>query len=358
MVWFIISMLIILQIIGPVNFAEAKNKRKESEKKQEIHTYQIDGFKLNDTYRKNLWGLQKIKAFSAWKISKGSAGVVVAVIDTGVDYNHEDIAENIWKNEKEIPNNGIDDDGNGYMDDYFGWDFFAGKNDPMDDNGHGTEMAGAIAAVGNNKKGIAGVAWKTQIMTLKTFSAAGQGSSDKLAAAVKYAADNGAKIINASWSSKIIEDPVLEAAVDYAYAKGVFVVAAAGNGNNDASLYSPGNMKNVFAVGAADKKDKKTPFSNWGERVDLMAPGVEIRTTKMGNAYSTTNGTSVAAAYVSASAALLFAYDATVSNEEIKNILQKTARKKKNSKGVYSAGAGRLDVFSALRYVIKEKTKK
>lgn len=355
---FIIFLLIIFQASWPVNFAEAKGMRKGEDKKREIYTYQLADFKINDTYRKNLWGVQRINASSAWKITKGSSSVIVAVIDTGIDYNHEDLMENIWINEKEIPENGIDDDANGYVDDYLGWDFFAGKNDPMDDNGHGTGMAGAIAAVGNNKRGIAGVAWKTKIMALKTFSVNGGGSSDKLAAAVKYAADNGAKIINASWTSKITADPILESAIDYAYAKGVLIVVAAGNGNEDANLYAPANMKNVLAVGSVDKKDKKAGFSNWGEKVNITAPGVGIKTTGKNNEYQTASGTSISTAYVSAAAALLFSYDSGISSEEIKGIFQKTAQKTKNSKGKYNPGAGRLDVLRALKYAAKKRVSK
>ncbi|MCB0371363.1 MAG: S8 family serine peptidase, partial [Bdellovibrionales bacterium] len=146
----------------------------------------------------DLWGLKKINTEDAWDLTQGE-GVVVAVVDTGLDLTHADIAENVWTNEGEIPGNGIDDDQNGYIDDVHGWDFGDQDNDVDDFQGHGTHVAGTIAAVGNNSEGIIGVAPKSKIMPVKGFSSYGGGTTSSLAAAIVYAAMNGADVISNSW---------------------------------------------------------------------------------------------------------------------------------------------------------------
>jgi subtilisin family serine protease len=226
----------------------------------------------------DLWGLRKIEAAAAWPLADG-AGVVVAVIDTGVDYGHEDIAANIWENAGEIADNGVDDDGNGYVDDRRGWDFVGAladsavaDNDPADRFGHGTHVAGTIAAVAGNGLGIVGVAPRSRIMALKGLDDTGSGFDDQLAAAIIYAADNGADVINNSWGGRG-SSSVLTDAVNYALSKGCLVLAAAGNEGSDAADFFPASIPGVIAVGATDHLDAQADFSNHGSTVAVAAPG-------------------------------------------------------------------------------------
>ncbi len=214
--------------------------------------------------------------------------VIIAVSDTGVDYTHEDIRNNIWRNTGEIAGNGIDDDHNGYVDDVMGWDFttcaaFApyscavSKNpgpDPKDNFGHGTHVAGIIAAEFNNGKGIAGVCPHCTIMSVKGLNAQGSGYTSELADTLVYAANNGANIINMSWGgySPSAEYPFLEDVVAYVHSLGVVLVAAAGNSNAPAQAFAPAQFQNVITVGALDHQDVKSSFSNWG-KIDVTAPG-------------------------------------------------------------------------------------
>ena len=243
------------------------------------------------TFR-DLWGLQNISAETAWNSSTGQ-NVVVAVSDTGVDYNHEDIAANIWQNAGEIgtdstghdkKTNGIDDDGNGVIDDWHGYNFVTindspANNDPMDDAGHGTHVAGTIGAMANNDKGIVGVAFGAKIMPVKGLDQNGRGSTDDLVKTILYAADNGAKVINASWGG-FANAPIqtLVDAIAYAHdTKGVVFVAAAGNSSADVgtpqSGFAPANIRNVITVSAFDHLDTKALFSNFGQKIDVAAPG-------------------------------------------------------------------------------------
>ena len=230
----------------------------------------------------DLWGLQNIAAETAWNFSQG-AGVVVAVIDTGIDYNHEDISTNVWTNPGEIPGNNVDDDRNGFVDDVRGWDFVTiddtpPDNDPIDDFGHGTHVAGTIAAVGNNAVGIIGVAPKARVMALKGLDKRGTGSLTDLANAVYYAADNGAQVINASWGGFGTTPQTLIDAITYAHdIKNVVFVAAAGNNNWDVGSqdygFWPANIRDSIAISAFDHTDTKASFSNFGAKIDVAAPG-------------------------------------------------------------------------------------
>lgn len=242
----------------------------------------------------DLWGLKKIEAEKAWDISQGE-GVIVAVVDTGIDYNHEDIAENVWINAREIPNNGKDDDNNGYIDDVRGWDFVGNNanipqedNNPMDGFGHGTHVAGTIAAVGNNNKGIIGVAPKAKVMAVKGFSDGGSSGTIKgLAKAIIYAAENGADVINNSWgcSGRCPNNPIAEDAVRLAYRQGAVVVFAAGNSNDDVAFYSPQNMPETITVASIDHNNQKSGFSNYGIKVDVSAPGSGINSPPIFQAF-------------------------------------------------------------------------
>jgi subtilisin family serine protease len=239
----------------------------------------------------NLWGLNNtgqtggtndadIDAPEAWDITTGSTNVIIAVIDTGVAYNHPDLNENIWVNTNEIAGNGIDDDGNGYIDDIYGWDFIDNNGYPEDYEGHGTHVAGTIAAKGNNNIGIAGVMWSAKIMSIRVLGVSGFVNVADAADAITYAADNGARIINASWGGYDYT-LTLYNAISYAASKNVLFVAAAGNerNNNDTDPFYPAsyNLPNIISVAATDYNDRLASFSNYGANsVDLAAPGVNI----------------------------------------------------------------------------------
>ncbi|MHC4633358.1 MAG: S8 family peptidase, partial [Planctomycetota bacterium] len=215
-----------------------------------------------------------IDAPQAWDVHTGSSEVIVAVVDTGVDYNHRDLQGNIWINSDEIPNNGFDDDGNGYRDDIYGYDFINYDRDPIDDNGHGTHCSGIIAAAGNNGLDIAGVCWNAKIMALKFLDENGEGFNSDAATAIYYAAENGADVISNSWGGPYYSE-MLEEAIDYAHSQGVIMAAAAGNGNSDSTFY-PAFYEHMIAVAATNSNDQKAPFSNYGSRVDIAAPGVDV----------------------------------------------------------------------------------
>ena len=281
----------------------------------------------NDPFMPQLWGLDNvgqrvnwttgspdadIDAKEAWSVSTGSPDVVVAVIDTGVDVSHPDLAPNIWVNEGEncagCRTNGVDDDGNGYVDDWRGWDFVNGDNNPTDDNGHGTHVSGTIAGVGNNALGVAGVTWSTKIMPLKFLGADGSGTTADAISAILYARAKGVPILNNSWGGDDFSQALLDA-IGQADTSGELFVAAAGNDftNTDSEPFYPSSYDapNVVSVGASDQFDRKAWFSNYGTRtVDLSAPGTNVYSTWMGGSYRFADGTSMAAPHVSGAAAL------------------------------------------------------
>ena len=237
----------------------------------------------------DLWGLQKIEAPLAWDRSRGS-GALVAVLDTGVDATHPDLAANLWQNPGETGldgfgqdkrTNGVDDDGNGFVDDSSGWDFTGpngGWNLPIDYHGHGTHVAGTIAAVGNNGVGVVGVAPLARIMPVRVLDAGGSGTLDEISAGILYAANNGARVINASLGGAGETPQTLVDAIAYAHdVKGVVFVAAAGNSNQDVGPawtgFFPANIRDAIAVAASDHLDQKASFSNFGAKIDVTAPG-------------------------------------------------------------------------------------
>lgn len=241
----------------------------------------------NDPSYPSLWGLEKIRAPEAWDLTTGDQGIVVAVVDTGVAYDHPDLAPNVWTNPGESgegrETNGVDDDGNGFVDDVHGWDFYGGDNAPKDHNGHGTHVAGTIAAAGNNGTGVTGVGWTTRVMPLRTGDSGL--STDAIVDSLAYAAAEGARVVNMSFGcagcfSGAMHD-VMAAAPD------VLFVAAAGNSgtNNDVTPFYPcaDPLDNVICVAATDQNDARANFSNYGATtVDLGAPGVSVLSTYVG----------------------------------------------------------------------------
>ncbi len=262
-----------------------------------------------------------IDAPAAWDVTTGDGTTVVAVIDTGVDYTHPDLAQNIWVNAGEIPNNGLDDDRNGYVDDVHGYDFVNRDADPMDDDGHGTHVAGTIAAAGNNSHGVAGINWNAQIMSLKFLNERGSGSISDAIEALYYAVDNGARISNNSWGGAG-DSPALQAALEYAAEHHHIVVAAAGNLglDTDGIPHYPASydLANVVSVAATDHNDRLARFSNYGSQsVDLAAPGVSILSTVPGGGYDWYDGTSMAAPQVSGVLSLVWELNPSFTDAQV-----------------------------------------
>ena len=253
----------------------------------------------NDTGYANLWGLHNtgqtvnntsgivdadIDAPEAWDITTGSDNVVIAVIDSGVAYDHPDLKDNIWTNPGETScTDGIDNDGNGYVDDCKGWDFVGNDNAPYDFNGHGTHISGTIAAKGNNGLGVVGVNWNVRIMPIRTFDASGSGTTANFISGIQYATQGGANIINGSWGSYTYNQALFDAITDFGQAGGLFI-AASGNESNNNDLYPsyPGSYSSpyIISVAATDQNDTLASFSNYGATsVDVGAPGVNIYST-------------------------------------------------------------------------------
>ena len=332
-------------------------------------TYGIDTLP-NDPSFGQLWGLNNIgqtvktstgtadadiDAPEAWATTTGSSSVVVAVIDSGVDWHHPDLAANIWTNPGEscpgCQNDGIDNDGNGYVDDVHGWDFVNNDNDPFDDNGHGTHVAGTIGASGNNGVGVAGVNWNVQIMPLKFIGANGQGTADDAVRAILYATRMGAVVSNNSWGGEDFSQ-ALEDAIADADAHGSLFVAAAGNSarNTDTTPDYPSgfDVPNVLTVGATDQNDVRAWFSNYGKRtVDLAAPGTNIYSTWPGGSYRFLDGTSMAAPHATGVVALAKAAFPSASAIGLKTLLLRTVDPNASFAGLSSTG-GRLNARNAV----------
>ncbi len=289
-----------------------------------------------------------IKAPDAWGTTTGSSSIVIAVVDTGVDYTHPDLAANIWKNSGEIPNNGIDDDRNGYVDDVRGWNFVSSNNNPMDDHGHGTHCAGSIAAVGNNNLGITGVCWNARIMPLKFLNASGNGRVSDAISAILYANRMGAQVISNSWGGTQYTQ-ALKDAID---ASPAVVVCAAGNSGQNSDQYpqypAALSSSNIISVAATDYKDNLAGFSNYGtSSVDLAAPGVNIRSTYKNSQYQYLSGTSMATPYVSGVAGLLKAANPSMTKYQIRDKILNTVDRLSSLSGKVATG-GRLNAAAAV----------
>jgi len=283
----------------------------------------------NDPEFPDQYAHQLIQMSDAWDISTGSHDILVAVLDTGVDVNHPDLKDNIWINKGEIPNNDIDDDNNGYIDDVSGWNFEEDNNDVIPEagwygvEGHGTQVSGVIAAVGDNKEGVCGVNWKSSIMALRLSIYV---TSAEVAAALDYAAANGAHVANMSFGSNEFGpegDPIVKTAIDNAFAQGVLLVASAGNEDSAEPLY-PAAYYNVMAVASTNGEDIKTGHSSFGSWVDITAPGTDIVTTDLNNEYIATAGTSFSGPYVVAVGALVLAHKPELTHVELRAILENT----------------------------------
>ena len=297
-----------------------------------------------------------IDAIEAWETTKDASSVIVAIVDTGIRYTHEDLADNMWRNPGEIPENGIDDDRNGIVDDVFGFNAVEFDGDPYDVEGHGTHVAGIVGAVGNNRLGTVGVAWSVQLMGLRFLSDEGEGFTSSAIACIDYARLKGADIINASWGGGP-RSRGLERAIRRAGSDGILFVTAAGNEGQDLEIspvYPPGyEAANIIVVAASDERDRFLTSSNWGQTlVDIAAPGRSIYScwgTGDRN-YQTASGTSMAAPCVAGALALMKALNPDAPYWELKDQLLGSVDPIAGMSGRLVSG-GRLNLDRALRRI-------
>ena len=294
-----------------------------------------------------------ISATKAWAFETGG-DVVVAVIDTGVDYTHSELRLNMWKNPGEISGNGLDDDNNGFVDDIYGWDFSNNDSDPMDDMGHGTHVAGIIAAQGNNGIGISGVNWRARIMALKFIDANGIGTTSKAIKALNYAVAMGARVSNNSWGGGAFSQALFDA-ISAAQSTAHMFVAASGNTGIDTddptnNLHYPSSypLDNVISVTATDEFDRLGGFSNYGAvSVDLAAPGMNINSLWINNSYMVLDGTSMAAPFVTGAVALLWAKKTDLPLLDVRSAILNNVDPIPSLSGLTVTG-GRLNLHKAM----------
>ncbi len=339
-----------------------------------IHSSNIENFP-NDPDFNNQWSLHNtgqtggtidadIDAPEAWDIEIGKGDIVVAIPDSGIDLTHPDLDQVIWINEDEIPDNDIDDDNNGYIDDVSGWDFAYGDNEPDDMVGHGTLIAGIIAAEANNGIGIAGICWNCKIMPIKMMNSNFYRTLKDTALAITYAADNGADIISMSFG-RYSNSQLQEDAVNYAYEKGCIQIGAVGNDNIDQPMDYPPAYSCVIAVSGTNEKDERCGESDWGEGlgsnygdlIDVAAPGNDIYSTMptypvlfteeygKSNNYDYVDGNSFVAPHVAGLAALLLSQDPTLTNDEVRNIIRANVDPYDSEEYI---GTGRINAYKAL----------
>jgi hypothetical protein len=307
-----------------------------------------------------------MKVTEAWDIQKGDSAIIVAILDSGCRLKHDEFKGRIWPNKKEIPGNGVDDDGNGYVDDIEGWNFVDSNNVPEDDYGHGTGIATEIAANPNNGIGYAGMNWQCKIMVVKVSDSAGHTRSDLLAKGILYAANNGANVINISIAFKDTNYAV-NLAIDYAYEKGIIICCGTGNDNNEGIAF-PASNKKTIAVGSTDPDDTRSTLfvgnlgggSNYGQDIDVVAPGNYIAFLWISpDDYNTIGGgTSNSTAFVSGLASLMLAQNRSLTPTQVRDIICATADDQvgnpaEDTKGWDKYyGFGRVNARKALEYVV------
>jgi subtilisin family serine protease len=341
--------------------------------KDEIEYVEPNGYRYtndiatipSDSYRGELWAMHNIgqtggaadadiDALESWQVYNDAGTIVVAILDSGIDYNHEDLKDNIWENpgekgldaqNRDKRTNGVDDDGNGYVDDWRGWDFVNNDNDPMDDYGHGTHIAGTIGAVGNNGLGVAGVCWKVQLMALKFLNSGGSGTVENQVKAIEYAKWFNVPITSNSYGGTRKFNTEQNAIQSF----GALFVCAAGNSGSTTKWYPAGyTLNNILSVAATGPSDELASWSNYGsDWVDVGAPGVDILSSVPNNGYEFLNGTSMATPHVTGAAALVLKKNSSFTAVQVKNQIMNTVEAKSSLSGKTVTG-GRLNVRAAL----------
>ncbi|HET9325283.1 MAG TPA: S8 family serine peptidase [Candidatus Eisenbacteria bacterium] len=325
--------------------------------------YEVQAFVTpNDARFPELYGMRNtgqtggtagadIKATSAWDVFTGNPNLLLGVIDTGIDYNHPDLIDNVWTNPGEIPGNSVDDDNNGYVDDVHGYDFVNNDGDPFDDNGHGSHCAGTIAGTGNNSIGVVGVNWRAKVAGIKFLNSGGSGSTAAAISGVQYSIVIGCKLTSNSWGGGGFSQALLDA-INAAGAANQLFVAAAGNStqNTDVTPSYPAsyNSPYIISVAATDHNDNLASFSNFGATsVDLAAPGVNILSLQPGGGYRLLSGTSMATPHVAGGVALAMGRFPNAPNTQIKQLILNSVDVKPQLAGKCLTG-GRLNVFLAI----------
>jgi len=300
----------------------------------------------NDPSWGSLYGMNRINAPAAWDDHVGDQDFTIAIIDSGSDPSHVDLAANLWSNPGEIGGNGTDDDGNGLVDDTYGWDFYDNDANPADQNGHGTHTAGTVGARGNNGLGVVGVNWQCSLMIFRVGNQSL--SSEAILNSLQTACINGAKVSNNSYGgggfSSTFSNLIQSAGNDYEH---IFCAAAGNGGTNGASYPAAYTHYNIISVAATDSNDLLASFSQYGSNVDIAAPGVSVLSTVPGNGYSSFNGTSMATPHVAGGVALLYSVLGDVDYEDVVDIIYDTVRPVSGLSGVVVTG-GVLDVEAAL----------
>ncbi len=377
----------VVNIGSDVDFEELMKEYRDNELVEHVEPnfFYYPAFTPDDSYYENQWYLKKIRAPQAWNKQRRANDIVIAIIDSGVQIDHPDLKNNIWSNKKEIPDNNIDDDRNGFIDDYVGWNFVNNTNDPVPkfEEGfteagvlHGTIVAGVASAEGNNNRGITGVSWSSKIMPLKILNDKGEGKTSNVIKAIDYAVDNGADVINLSFIGSNFSQALYES-IERAYKSGVVVVAAAGNeegGGDGYNLYKtpmyPACMdgKNgenmVIGVVATDTLDQKADFSSYGFKcVDIAAPGISIfsastfspKNSINGNSFSKYydgywSGTSMATSIISGALALIQGANPNLNRLEIVDVLLKSTDNisRLNPDYLGQLGSGRINLEKAV----------
>lgn len=319
-----INLAVVDTPLGTLKQAKSSIQRMAGVERVEYDYAGKPAYEPNDELWPDMWHAKTIKADLAWDLSKGSNSIIVAVIDTGVNYDHPDLVANIWTNTNEIAGDGIDNDGNGYVDDVHGYDFGYGDGDPNDVHGHGSACSGLVAAVQDNTIGVTGVAPKARIMCMKAAIDSGYFYDSANIGAYLYAQAMGAKVFSCSFFSDRVSQAERDA-IDYCWNHGVVPVVAAGNDNTVYSFY-PGAYENVIGVAATDESNNKAGFSDYGAWVDVACPGVNLRTTTNSGDYTAGfGGTSGATPQVAGLCALIWGAHPTLTNAQVRSIVEDTS---------------------------------